>query len=396
MSKRLVVCCDGTWNTPDQQSGGVSAPTSVAKLALGVSREDRDGTSQVLYYQAGVGTRRFGRFSGGTFGYGLSRNVCDAYRFVVENYEPGDELYFFGFSRGAYTARSTIGLIRNSGILQREHRDRIKEAYGLYRARCDRAHPKSIEAQIFRRMYSHDEIEIRFVGVWDTVGALGIPIGGVRLPFVAKYWGFHDTKLSSKVRSAYHALAIDEERGPFEPTLWKQQPHAENQTLEQVWFAGVHRDVGGGTEDPALSEIPLLWMVKSASDCGLEFEPGHFVVEDAPADEEEEKARQLGKQLAPDPLGPIHESRKGFYRLLPRYSRELGQGDGQSAASSAVRRLQQQRDYNPASLEHWIRAGGRSTTVQDGPVEHPRWRTSRNGDSAHEPRSHHATEPLRV
>jgi uncharacterized protein (DUF2235 family) len=368
MTRRLVVCCDGTWNTPDQLNDGVGSPTNVAKIAAGVAREGGDGVPQLLQYEQGVGTRRFERVSGGAFGYGLSRNIRDCYRFLVDNYEPGDKLYFFGFSRGAYTARSTVGLIRNSGIVRREHRDRIDEAYALYRSRADRAHPRGVSAEIFRRMYSHDEIEIEFVGVWDTVGALGIPIDGIPLPFMEKYLGFHDTELSSHVRAAYQALAIDEQRGPFTPTLWRQQAKAENQTLEQVWFAGVHCDVGGGYDAPALAEIPLLWMVERARGRGLTFKPGHFRVGDATPDEAD---RCVGAQCKPDALGTIHTSRKGFYRLLERRVRELGEGDGQSAASSAVRRLQLLDDYRPASIERWVAADLPVTTVYDGGSVHP-------------------------
>jgi hypothetical protein len=213
-------------------------------------------------------------------------------------------------------------------------------------------------------MYSHDEIEIDFVGVWDTVGALGIPIDGIPLPFMEKYLGFHDTELSSHVRAAYQALAIDEQRGPFTPTLWRRQEKAENQTLEQVWFAGVHCDVGGGYDDPALAEIPLLWMVERAGDRGLTFKPGHFRVVDATPDAAD---RCVGAQCRPDALGTIHTSRKGFYRLLERHVRELGPSDGQSAASSAVRRLQLLDDYRPPSLERWVAGDDLPvTTVHDG------------------------------
>ena len=120
--KRLVVCCDGTWNRPDQTKQGFAAPTNVAKIALALADEDDAGNPQVLHYEAGVGTRRGERLVGGVFGVGLSRNVQDCYRFVVDCYEPGDKLYFLGFSRGAYTARSTVGLVRNAGILRPEHR----------------------------------------------------------------------------------------------------------------------------------------------------------------------------------------------------------------------------------------------------------------------------------
>ena len=149
--KHLVVCCDGTWNRPDQTKQGVAAPTNVAKISLALADEDDAGNPQMLHYEAGVGTRRGERLVGGVFGIGLSRNVQDCYRFLVESYEPGDKLYFFGFSRGAYTARSTVGLVRNAGILRPEQRDRIKQAYALYRNPERDSAPGGIAAELFRR-----------------------------------------------------------------------------------------------------------------------------------------------------------------------------------------------------------------------------------------------------
>lgn len=365
MTRRLVVCCDGTWNRPDEVRGGVTAPTNVAKVALGLAREGADGVPQLLFYQQGVGTRRFERLRGGAFGFGLGRNVRDCYRFLADSYQPGDELYFFGFSRGAFTARSTLGLVRNSGILRPEHVDRIKDAYRLYRARAPSARPSGLEAQIFRRMHSHEDVDVRFVGVWDTVGSLGIPVDGLPLSFAQRRWGFHDTSLSSHVRCAYQALAVDERRRPFRPTLWQQQEHANGQTLEQVWFAGVHSDVGGGYPDPELAEIPLLWMVQRAADCGLTFEPDHFQVSSQGIERER---RQRGADIAPDALGAIHESRKGFYRLLPRHNRMLADPNGSalSVASSAVRRRREKPGYHPANLEQYLASEGSVTQVSDG------------------------------
>jgi uncharacterized protein (DUF2235 family) len=365
MSKRLVVCCDGTWNTPEERAEGARAPTNVSKIARAVTAHDGDGTEQLVHYEPGVGTRRFERYAGGAFGYGLSRNVRDCYRFLVKHYEPGDELYFFGFSRGAYTARSVVGFVHNCGILRPEHRDRVDEAYRLYRSRGDRHKPGAIDSRAFRRAYAYeDETPIDFVGVWDTVGALGIPIGGLRPSLVGRYWGFHDTELSRSVGAAYQALAIDEQRGPFTPTLWTRPPGAAGQVVEQVWFAGVHRDVGGGYREPELSEIPLLWMVGHAAARGLAFAPDHFRVaaEPPPA-----RDRSQGKRLDPDPLGPIHDSRTLWYRLLRSHPRELGDSDGQSAASSAVLRLQALAGYSPPSLAKWVDAGRCATPVPYAP-----------------------------
>lgn len=220
MGKRLVVCCDGTWNFADQPS-----KTNVAKIALSVRPGSAAGREQRVYYHSGVGTLRQERLRGGAFGMGLSRNVLDAYRFLVESYEPDDDLYLFGFSRGAFTVRSLAGLVRNSGILRRDHVDRTREAWALYRDRIER--PTGAATTLFRRTYAR-ETPIRFIGVWDTVGALGIPTPDAAClrPTVDRFnrrWAFHDTELSSWIAAAFQALAIDEERSAFRPALWHQQ-----------------------------------------------------------------------------------------------------------------------------------------------------------------------------
>jgi uncharacterized protein (DUF2235 family) len=358
MAKRLVVCCDGTWNRPDQLDHGIAAPTNVSKLALAIARKGDDGVEQTVFYERGVGTRRWERLRGGAFGMGLSRNVQDCYRFLVTNYEPDDELFFLGFSRGAFTARSTVGFVRNGGIMRPEHVDRIGEAYDLYRSRGDRTHPNGIAAEMFRRMYSHPDTDIHFVGVWDTVGALGIPVDGFRPPLLSRMWSFHDTRLSRSVRHAYHAVAIDERRRPFQPTLWECRPDAGDQVLEQVWFAGVHCDVGGGYRDPELSEIPLLWMAGKARDCGLAFKPDHLVMAEPGFDA---VARRAGRCVNPSATGPIHESRTRFYRLFPPYDRELS-CDGGTVAASARDRFEADPAYRPPRLDRWLADGERPIT----------------------------------
>jgi uncharacterized protein (DUF2235 family) len=354
MTKRLVICCDGTWNTPDQMNGGTAAPTNVVKVALAVAPVGADGREQRVYYHRGLGTSRWERIRGGAFGFGLSRDVRDCYRFLVHHYEPGDELFFFGFSRGAYTARSTVGFVRNCGILRPEHADRVDEAYSLYRSRRPGTRPKSVEAQLFRRSYSH-ETRIRFLGVWDTVGALGIPLSGLRLVnLVNRRWQFHDTALSSSIDSAFHALAIDERRGPFRPTLWNAPDGASGQHREQVWFAGSHSDVGGGCPDPALAEIPLLWLADRARGRGLTFAEDAFARR---TDGDEPDLRNLGKVVAPDPFGRLHESRFGPYRLLPPYVRSIGKADSANefAATAAVAR-QDTDGYEAPNLADYLRA----------------------------------------
>jgi uncharacterized protein (DUF2235 family) len=350
--KRLIVCCDGTWNKPEQLSKGLLAPTNVSKLALSIAREDEDGTPQLVHYQRGVGTRVLEKLRGGALGIGLSRNVRECYAFLVEQYEPGDQLFLFGFSRGAFTARSLGGLVRNSGILLSHNRARIDDAYRLYRSPDKETEPASLEAEMFRRLYSHPLAEIEFIGVWDTVGALGIPEGPLTPRRLIKRWSFHDTKLSRHVRHAYHALAIDERRGMFEPALWVRQDGAPaSQELEQVWFAGAHCDIGGGYADTGLSDIALLWMARKAKACGLAFDPERLCEVTEPDD----ARRRAGIEVAPRFGKPPEDSMTLFYRTLGVLDRRLSDKkgttvDGLGVASSAARRQRDVADYDPPGL----------------------------------------------
>ncbi len=280
----------------------------------------------------------------------------DTYRFIVANFEPDDELFFFGFSRGAFTARSTAGLVRNAGILRSKYADRLDAAYALYRDRT--AHPRGTESQLFRRSYSH-ETRIRFIGVWDTVGALAIPLNGLRwVNAFNRRWQFHDTDLSTTVDAAFQALAIDEKRRPFEPAVWRQQENAQHQRLEQVWFAGVHCDVGGGYPDGALADIALLWMADRARFCGLGLRPDGFPsVVPAGATNEAVVVR-------PDAMGELHESRTAFYRLLPPFVRPIGKKDPvhEYAASTAMQRRAKDPRYAPPGLVAYL---GRPHHVMD-------------------------------
>src|SRR5579862_5148896 len=211
--KRLVVCCDGTWNTPDEKDEGADTCTNVTKVALAVAPHDPAGIRQPVFYDKGVGTGPFDHWGGGMFGIGLSAKVQEAYTYLVQNFEPGDEIFLFGFSRGAYTARSTAGFIRNAGLLKRQYLYKLQDAYELYRDRSDLTHPRSVEARLFRKSFAY-EVGIKFIGVWDTVGALGIP-NLPSLPAISARWKFHDVTLSSYVENAFQALAIDERRKPF-------------------------------------------------------------------------------------------------------------------------------------------------------------------------------------
>lgn len=289
--KNIIICADGTWQSPESDHA-----THVLRLAEGVSPEDKHGNKQVVFYDWGIGSDGE-RLSGGITGRGIDKNIMDCYRFVVHNYEKNDAIYLFGFSRGAYTVRSLAGLIRNSGILRREHADGITAAYELYRQRVSSSAPSKDKAKAFRKEFAVADISrIHFIGVFDTVGALGIPA-----PFLGTLGGtrylFHNTEPSGIINHARHAVAIDELRQDFEPTLWSPKAGID---LRQVWFAGAHTDIGGGYADRSLGNHAGLWMAREAEACGLAFEP-HFI-----------------NGLKPDYAGPQHNEYKGFYRAMRR------------------------------------------------------------------------------
>ena len=337
--KRLVICCDGTWNTPDQMDRGQIRPSNVVKMARSVVSTGAEGVTQIVFYDRGVGTDwGLDRITGGALGQGLTRNIEDAYRFLVNNYDDGDDIYFFGFSRGAYTVRSTAGMIRNSGLLKKIHADVFPQAYELYRSET---HPNDQAAKDFRQEYSWQP-RIKFIGVWDTVGALGVPIRGLRW-LTRKKHQFHDVTLSSFVDNAFHALAIDEKRGPLAPTLWEAK-NVDGQTLEQVWFAGVHTNVGGGYADSGLSDIAFRWMATKAQACDLTLDRDY-----------------VESVTTPDSDGELRNSKKGWYWLTRSFVRPIGkQTSGYEAVhQSAVTRRQSEAArpsmYKPDNLEAYLR-----------------------------------------
>jgi uncharacterized protein (DUF2235 family) len=339
--KRLIICCDGTWNTVDQEHDGKPCPTNVVKLGYRIATSG-GGVSQVIYYDQGVGTGNLvDRWTGGAFGEGLEDNIHDAYRFLVANYELGDELFLFGFSRGAFTARSLVGMIRKCGIVSRKFVERYRDALELYHSD---EHPDMEAPTRFRRSHSiagSDSIRVRFIGVWDTVGALGIPLRGLRF-LTRKKYQFHDTELSGCVRTACHALAIDERRGPFAPTLWQYKPKP-NQDVEQMWFCGVHSDVGGGYPETGLSDLALDWMMGKAADAGIVFDAD--AVQAHPA---------VG-----NPLGKLHDSMTSLYRLTKGIDRAISATDPtQSLHPSVLTRWDADPTYRPPQLRKYLRAIG--------------------------------------
>lgn len=324
--KRLVICCDGTWNTP---ASGI--PTNVVHIARAIQPQAFDGAQQIVFYQrAGDGTLP-DSFQDGRLGAAIDRHIQDAYRFLVHNYNPGDELWFFGFSRGAYTARSLIGLLRNAWLLKKEHAGRIPEAYHIYRTIWG---PDASNAVNFRQPYCQ-KTGFHFLGVWDTVGYPGIQ----RQPFsVARghRHGFHDTCLSEQVENAYHALAIDERRQSCAPILWQTRP-GRNRT-EQCWFSGVHGDIGGGYPEAGLANIALRWIAGKAAASGLDLNQNYL----------NQVYTEHNREI-------LHNSYRGASKAMGSKRRAIGVTNrDETLHPSAEQRYLRNGQYRPANLKIYL------------------------------------------
>ena len=340
--------------------------------------------SQLIHYDQGVGTSKATKWTGGLFGEGLLDNVVDAYTFLVFNYTPADEIFVFGFSRGAFTARSFVGLLRNCGIMQRREAPRIADAIEAYRTRAvgedrdsDRLlqfrarHSPSVCTSLAEedwrtrhlpayRKGSAPVLRVRYLGVWDTVGSLGVPDYLLVAPFLNKGTLFHDPGLTDMVASARHAVAIDERRRSFSPTLWDNfedlnarlgfDRDAEDAPYQQRWFPGVHGSVGGGGDVKGLSDEAFDWVLTGARSAGLAVDtsPGSPIM-----------------ALMPDPRAPLSNvtSVSGFdatdalMRLMPRKDRAPGPSRLRDLGASAVSRwradpasLPEGKPYRPTTL----------------------------------------------
>lgn len=330
--RNIVLCFDGTWNREDGEW-----PTNVVRTSRAVAPSTDSGVVQLRYYDRGVGTGRFDRLRGGVVGLGLARNVEEAYVWLSSRYRPGDRIFLFGYSRGAYTARSLAGLIGLCGIADsekcsaggRQIADAALEGMSIYRlapgpAREDRAALfleswTRSSARVGRPGGGRRSCEVHFVGVWDTVGSLGVPLNGLQW-IAARRHRFHDVSVGDHIRHACHAVAIDERRRPFAPALWANEPGAVER-VEQVWFPGVHGDVGGGRPNAGLSEGALLWMWSKAWAAGLAFRPASI------------------ETVKPDPLDALGESMSLVYRAWGLYDRPVGARDPDGAPAAASEAL---------------------------------------------------------
>ena len=365
--KNIVICADGTGNTAIKGRG-----TNVFKLYEAVDqaahRFKPELRPQVALYHDGVGTESFKwlRLLTGATGWGLSRNVKQLYGELARVYAPGDKLFFFGFSRGAFTVRTLAGLVHACGILDlskyptNEAFDRgIEAAYREYRQqyhswltalfRPTRKLDAARVAELRRRFSVRvPEFEgdapgalIEFMGVWDTVDAVGLPVRAAEFVNTVIYnFKFPDRTLSTSVGHACHALALDEERESFAPVLWNESLTQDPGRIEQVWFAGVHSNVGGGYPRHGMSLLTLDWMMAKSEPHGLRFV----------------ESERLSYRYHADVDDRLYDSRAGigaFYRWLPRNVRQLCADNGITPRvhrSVFERIARNTRGYAPGSL----------------------------------------------
>ncbi|MCB0278399.1 MAG: DUF2235 domain-containing protein [Calditrichaeota bacterium] len=299
MPKNIVLCFDGTGN-----EFGVNN-TNVVLTMRAIIKDQL----QIANYDPGVGTfsifgrtigKKVGRVLGLAFGYGLEQNIEDGYRYLMDCYEDGDRVSFFGFSRGAFTARALAGMIHHYGILHPKNENLIpyvSDMYTSYHINKEMNQDRRNLARQFRSIFSRS-CPIHFIGVWDTVKSLGWLMGKK----------FFDQTLHYDVKYGYHAVSIDERRRKFPVTLWDLSKKRPDQTIEQVWFSGVHSNVGGWYDQRGLSDIALAWMMDKAESAGLNLRSNwRNTIEQNPGDF-------------------LHNSRKGFWCLWPSVRRTIAAG----------------------------------------------------------------------
>jgi uncharacterized protein (DUF2235 family) len=345
--KRIVICADGTWNEREQvdDKTGKRKPSNVTKVARTVLPKSAGGVDQIVYYHEGVGTEGgLDKFTGGAFGKGMEENIRNLYRFIVYNYDPGDELYFFGFSRGAFTVRSLAGFMNKVGLLEKDDDFYTPEVYGLYEHNHAKGSP-AWEKAFHNIRGTRPCPTIRFIGVWDTVGALGAP-GAVGQWLNPRKYQYHDIGLHPTISNAIHALAIDEQRKPFAPSLWTR-PNGWLGNLEQAWFPGVHTNVGGGYHPDGVANEPLHWIVEKAEAVGLEF--------DKPV---------LARYL-PCFNSSLRDSMKPWYQVFGDHKRPIGKhaADGEAVHQAALDRRQHFPRYRPTNLEAFLGAAGSNPKI---------------------------------
>jgi uncharacterized protein (DUF2235 family) len=319
MPKNIVICCDGTGN---EVSNHLS---NVLKLYRIVERNEK----QLVYYDPGIGTLsssdawfRFKNEANTIFGlltgYGLDQNILDAYDFLIDTYEEGDQVYFFGFSRGAYTVRALGGFLQLVGLLKPEQKNLSNYALTAYKKVAEGGDFEV--AWRFARVLTTERVPIHFIGVWDTVSSVIVPrpdrfyVPSLQtLPYTAR---------NPLVRAFRHAIAIDERRQMFDVNRWTEgqvfQPNPFgselSQDIKQVWFAGNHSDVGGGypEAESGLAKFPLSWLILEAKAHGLRINTGMFnhLIMGQP------RAGATRTYVPPNVTAQLHDSMTGAWKLV--------------------------------------------------------------------------------
>jgi uncharacterized protein (DUF2235 family) len=356
--KRLAIFLDGTFNTLNNN-------TNVWRLKS-LTAETSD---QHVYYSQGVGTQRGEVARGGIAGYGVDDEIIAAYTWLIQHFDDGDEIFIFGFSRGAYTARSLSGLICKCGIMKLGAPLSIEQLYARYRLYVAPT-IRSLQAKELPKDASIEEqwlvkysrpTRIAFIGVWDTVGSMGVPRGSIEAK-VHKY-RFLDTHLRLDNQNAFHALALDEHREDFEPTFWTRTvktgeagaPARAIDKVEQRWFVGAHANVGGGYASDPLSQRPLVWLMDKAAGLGLVFRD-RVVIDMA--------------QVTPPINDSYREFGRGYYRFFSRrFYRPVGPPPDQGTQATTSRinetidvsvlgRWRADGTYRPPNLVAWSKEKG--------------------------------------
>lgn len=331
--KRIIVLLDGTWSSADH----TAYTSNVVKMARAVLPRDANGVAQISLYEEGIGNNGgwLQRRIAGTLGLGADERIKTAYRFISQNFEPGDELYIFGYSRGAFQARSLVGFICLCGVLRPTSLGMLNDAWVCYQLNKGNTSAPAFAAI---RCLAEYPVATKCLALWDTVGNLGVPTG-LGLPAEVSQFRFHDTSLHPHIDVALHALAIDEPRSGFRPTLWTVSQNRSlrpGQLVEQMWFPGSHSDIGGGWKETGLSDISLLWMAaKVRSVTGLAVDEEH-----------------LRRSTMPDALAPQHMVTSGLHaaeRCLPYIRIIKGNSSGAGTVRSAL--LGKGRTYQPPEEE---------------------------------------------
>lgn len=313
MSKNIIICYDGTGNEYGKNN------TNVVKTFENIIRDKK----QVGFYDPGVGTfsflgrvigKKIGIILGQAFGAGIQQNIEDGYEYLMNRFEPGDKVFIFGFSRGAFTARSFAGMIHRFGVLQKGSKNLIPYVSKMYNKRSFDV------SNEFKEAFCVD-CKPHFIGVWDTVASLGY-IHGKK---------FFDQTLNSDVKNAYHAVSIDEKRKKFPISLWDESKKTSEQNIEQVWFAGVHSDVGGSYSECGLSDVAFEWMMDNAEKCGMKLKTG------------------WKDNLKCNFKGKLHNSRTCWWRIWRKVNRDIP--ENANIHPSVFDRKEKDSEYTPDNIK---------------------------------------------